>query len=121
MSDTRLIADQIAHRSETTLSAKCGSRTSCRISVGRRARRATSIEECPKSLAETRRLRLGLGTGVVAANQPGSVVRTVPIPTTVPTPTVHIPTVVPTPTVVHPPPIRRGVTHANRTVVGPDT
>jgi hypothetical protein len=52
-------------------------------------------------------LRLGLGTGVVAANQPASVVRTVPIPT-------------PIPTVVHPTPIRPGVTHANRTVVGPD-
>jgi hypothetical protein len=52
-------------------------------------------------------LRLGLGTGVVAANQPASVVRTVPIPT-------------PIPTVVHPPPIRPGVTHANRAVAGPD-
>jgi len=37
---------------------KCGSRTSSRINVGKRARRATSIQECPKSLAETRRLRL---------------------------------------------------------------
>jgi hypothetical protein len=50
-----------------------------------------------------------LGTGVVAANQPASVVRTVPIPATAPIPTV-----------VHPTPMRPGVTHANRTVVGPD-
>jgi len=58
--------------------------------------------------------RLGLGTVVVATYQAASVVRTVPIPTTV-----HIRSS--KPTVVRPHPIRRGVTHANRTVVGPDT
>jgi hypothetical protein len=48
--------------------------------------------------AEMRRLLLGLvGTGVAAANQPASVVRT--------------------PTVVHRTPRRTGGTHADRTVV----
>ena len=79
------------------------------------------LKNAQKALQKRGACALGLGTGVVAANQPGSVVRTEPIHTTVPTPTVQIPTVVPTPTVVHPPPIRRGVTHANRTVVGPNT
>jgi hypothetical protein len=54
-----------------------------------------------KSPAETRRLRLGLlGTGVVAANQPASVVRAAVVPTVA----AAVLTVV----------------HANRTVVGPD-
>src|SRR5271167_1640761 len=70
--------------------------------------RSKSVQKSP---AETRGLRLGLGTVVVAAYQAASVIRTVPIPTTV-----HIRT--PIPTVVHPTPIRRGVTRANRTVVG---
>ena len=87
----------------SAMGPKFGSRTSCRIIVEKRARRATSIEQCQKSLAETLRLRLGLGTGVVAANQPASVVRTVPTPI---------------PAVVHPTPIRPDVTHANRAVVG---
>jgi hypothetical protein len=78
------------------------------MNVEKRARRATPIEEWPKKPGRNAALALrASGTGVVAANQAASVVRTVPSPT-------------PIPTVVHPTPIRPGVTHANRTVVGPD-
>jgi hypothetical protein len=63
-------------------------------------RRATSVEENP---AETRRLLLGpVGTGVRAANQATSVVRAA---------------CTAIPTAVHRTPIRRGGTHADRTVV----
>jgi hypothetical protein len=65
-----------------------------------------------------RRLRLGLGTGVVASNQPASVVRTVPIPIGAAIPTVVRPT--PVPTVARPTSVRGDVTHAGRTMVGPD-